>query len=102
MVNDGRQIKRKDYYNDAGPGTFLWLAFICHRYKCDLNFVFDDYSYGFVAVRATRGEWGLGIENGIFEDDPRAMWAIAYVVIHSCFPEVVCCQPDVGSRSDWQ
>ncbi len=56
MVNDSRQIKREDYYNDAGPGTFLWLAFICHRYKYDLNFVFDDYSYSFVAVRATRGE----------------------------------------------
>ena len=74
-------------FQNAGTGTFLWVAFICNRYKFDLNFVFDDHFYSFVAVWATRGEWGLGIENGIFEDDPSAMRTIAYVFlsIHSCF-----------------
>ena len=75
-------------FQNAETGTFLWVAFNLHCYKCDLDSVFDYHLYGFVAVRATRGEWGLGIENGIFEDDPSAMRTIAYIVflsIHSCF-----------------
>ena len=56
MMNDGRQIKHKENYDDAGTGTFLRVAFIVHRYQGDLNFVFDDHLDGFVAVRATRGE----------------------------------------------
>jgi len=81
-------LKVLELFQNAETGTFLWVAFICHRHKLDLDSVFDDHLYGFVAVRATRGEWGLGIENGIFEDDPSAMRTIAYVVflsVHSCF-----------------
>ena len=49
-------LKVLGLFQNAGTGTFLWVAFILHRYKCDLNFVFDDHLYGFIAVRATRGE----------------------------------------------
>ncbi len=45
-----------ELFQNAGTGTFLRVAFILHRYKCDLDFVFDDHLYGFIAVRATRGE----------------------------------------------
>ena len=37
----------------------------------------DQDFYGFVTMRATRGERGLGIEDSIFEDDFCAIRTIA-------------------------
>lgn len=58
-------------------GTFLFCVFIVDWQNDDLDFRFDNHLESFIAMRTSHGECGLGIENGIFEDDIGAVRTVS-------------------------
>jgi len=56
-MDQWRHLQHQEHYNEAVAETyFLWFALNIYRNDRDLNLVFDQDSYGLIAVGATHGE----------------------------------------------